>query len=97
RILGHDDAGKPAAFFYGAPVNSVGTVISTDIDEAARQSSVARPNAPGRAGDIHHLDEATLYVVWKFAQFPENFADPIGEHGFDALVADDSIQLRLWP
>jgi hypothetical protein len=96
-ILGCDNAQHVAAFFYGVPLDAQGNVTVADLTEAARLSSVARQNAPGRIGDIQHLEERTLFVFWKFAQYPDNFTDPIDQGDFRDLVREDSIRLTLYP
>lgn len=97
KMLGFDDARRSGCFFYGAPLDAQGIPTIADLDEAARQSSVAGPNAPGRVGDIRYLDQRTLFVFWQFAQFPDDFTDPIYQGDFRELLRDDPIKLAFYP
>lgn len=61
-----------AAFFYGANDPSL------DIDEAAKMSSLPKVGEPrGRLSSVHSLSEKSLFVIWSFMKFPEDYADPL--------------------
>lgn len=71
-ILNPYDEQVTPAFFYGANDPSL------DIDEAARQSSLPKSGEPpGRLSSVHGLSEQSLFAIWNFMEFPEDYADPL--------------------
>jgi hypothetical protein len=65
-------ADKPAAFFFGAKDTS------TTTDEAAKLSTAGEVRG-GRSitSTVKEISEKSLRVVWKAAQWPENYNDPL--------------------
>jgi hypothetical protein len=60
------------AFFYGASDSSL------DINEAAKQSSLPTVGEPqDRFSSVHSLSDKSLFIIWSFMEFPENYADPL--------------------
>jgi hypothetical protein len=71
-ILNPHDEHITAAFFYGT------NDLSLDIDEAAKQSRLPKVGEPqGRLSSVHSVSEQSLFVVWNFMEFPENYAEPL--------------------
>lgn len=76
---------KPAAFFYGVDP-------TLPIDEAAKESSKgARQNGRLLISGVRDLSDKALRAVWKAAQWPEDYQDPLGS-GF---TAQEQESLRL--
>ncbi|QLE45752.1 hypothetical protein FD723_36490 (plasmid) [Nostoc sp. C052] len=74
EILNPNDKDITAAFFYGA------SDANLDIHEAAKQSSIPVPGEPqSRFSSVHNLSEQSLFVIWNFMKFPENYADPLSQ------------------
>lgn len=74
------------AFFYGVNDSSL------DIQEAAKQSSLPTVGEPqDRLSSVQSLSEKSLFVIWSFMKFPENYADPL-DHTFSQ---DEIERLRL--
>ncbi|MGB5595242.1 MAG: hypothetical protein WBM32_00205 [Crocosphaera sp.] len=72
QILNPNDENITAAFFYGANDPNL------DVHEAAKQSSLPKVGEPqGQLSSLHNLSEQSLFVVWNFMEFPENYADPL--------------------
>lgn len=86
EILNPDDEHITAAFFYG--VND----INLSIDEAAKQSSLPKAGEPhSRLSSVHNLSEKSLFVIYNFMKFPENYADPLSE----TFSKEQTEELRL--
>jgi hypothetical protein len=72
EILNPYDEQITPAFFYGV------SDPSSDIDEAAKQSSLPRVGEPqGRLSSVNSLSDQSLFVIWSFMEFPEDYADPL--------------------
>lgn len=79
NLLGYSNpAYRPAAFYYGVPGYQ-----QMNIDDAAREASRrAGPTTPPRVSDARMLDEASLYTIWQFCEFPEGYDDPLPRRRF---------------
>lgn len=72
EILNPYDERITPAFFYGVNDSSL------DIHEAAKQSSLPTVGEPqDRLSSVHSLSEKSVFVIWSFMEFPENYADPL--------------------
>ncbi|QFS51017.1 hypothetical protein [Nostoc sphaeroides] len=74
EILNPNDKHITAAFFYGVRDTSL------DICEAAKESSIPKVGElQSRFSSIHNLSEESLFVIWNFMKFPEDYADPLSQ------------------
>jgi low affinity Fe/Cu permease len=97
-LLGYEnEPERPAAFFYGAPLDERGRPTVVDVEEAARLSQRPGVGVPGRLGGIHNIDPSSLWAFWNLAQFPADFDDPIGEDNFTQILNDEPIKLASYP
>ncbi|BAY11982.1 hypothetical protein [Calothrix sp. NIES-2098] len=72
EILNPYDERITPAFFYGV------SDYNLDIQQAAKLSSLPTVGEPqGRLSSIHSLSEKSLFVIWSFMEFPDNYADPL--------------------
>jgi hypothetical protein len=78
-FLGYaNPAYAPAAFFYG-----VLGYQNLNLDDAARESSrPAGPTNPVRISDARMVDEASLYTIWQFCEYSEDYDDPLPSRRF---------------
>lgn len=89
EIINPDDERITAAFFYG--VND----INLNIDEAAKQSSIPKSGEhESRLSSVHKLSEKSLFVIWDFMKFPENYADPLNESFSENQIEELRFQHR---
>lgn len=87
-FLGSDNPEIDGKFFYGAP-NTMRT-----IDEAAKYAT-ARAN--GRP-QIRNIPERILRIFWDFAQFPDDYEDPISHNeGFSDEELAKSTNAIIYP
>lgn len=81
----HNEQITPA-FFYGCIDPGL------DIDEAGRQSSLPKVGEPqSMLSSGHHLSEQSLFAIWDFMEFPEDYADPLR----DTFSQEQTQSLRL--
>ncbi|TVP62909.1 MAG: hypothetical protein EA343_09430 [Nodularia sp. (in: Bacteria)] len=72
EILNPDNERITSTFFYGVNDSSL------DIQEAAKQSSLPTDGEPkDRLSSVHSLSEKSLFEIWSFMEFSENYADPL--------------------
>lgn len=87
-FLGYDNPEKSAVFFYGD------TTGVRDIDDAAVRSTQRIDGLP----KLLSIPEPTLRVIFLFAQFPENYEDPISrDKRFSGDEVHDAATRTLWP
>ncbi|MBD2156010.1 hypothetical protein [Leptolyngbya sp. FACHB-16] len=71
-ILNPNDEEITAAFFYGAEDPK------SDVDTAAKSSSLRRVGERfNMLSSVHALSEESLFVIWNFMSFPNNYEDPL--------------------
>jgi hypothetical protein len=83
-LLGGYQSDKRGSFYYG--IRNFETV---DIDEACGLSTQGR--------DIKAIDESSLYTIWEFAQFPDDYEDPLEKGRFSDEWLDSGISSVSWP
>jgi hypothetical protein len=86
EILNPYDEQITPAFFYGCIDPGLA------IDEAAKQSSLPRIGEPqSMLSSAHNLSEQSLFAIWDFMDFPEDYEDPLRD-----VFSQEQIQrLRL--
>ena len=86
--LGYNNPEKSAAFFYGD------TTGERDVDDAAARSTRRIDGRP----QLLNIPEPALRVIFLFAQFPENYEDPISkDKRFSDDEVDNATTRALWP
>lgn len=72
NILGYRNPRITGSFFYGAEDPTV------PINEAEGASNAEQEYEGWTANIPRRIDESALYCIWKEAQFPEDYSDPLG-------------------
>ena len=76
ELLGSDDHPISASFFYGQKDDT------SDLDTAAMESTRREdvPHSPETGWKkpvMKSIPESALFIIWKFAQYPENYEDVV--------------------
>jgi hypothetical protein len=74
-ILGYRGTGLRGSAFYGAPDEA-------NIDEAARASTRRSDNDGHSMSDNRDIPESVLFTIHSFAEFPQDYDDPIPNEHF---------------
>ncbi|QWV95134.1 hypothetical protein KP004_08135 [Geomonas oryzisoli] len=89
-ILGYRNLSKGAAFFYGSNNHN------EDIDHAAQNSVKNINDGHMEYSEVTEMDEAALYTLWRAAQFPEDYKDPLFQR-FPEEILQRVTKRLMWP
>lgn len=86
-VLGFNNPDISAGFFYGAALER------NDVDDAAR-ASTARKDGRHRLASI---PESVLFSIWRFAQYPDEYQDPLPKRRFAEEQVESGTMRVMWP
>jgi hypothetical protein len=87
-FLGYNNRNRGANFFYGDATGTLST------DDAAIQSTQHIDGRPPRTG----IPESVLRILFMFAEFPEDYEDPISkDFQFPVGDIDGAVMRVTWP
>lgn len=87
NVLGHNNPDIPPGFFYGVSLQR------HNIDEAAKASTTQE----GGRSRLASIPESVLFSIWRFAQYPDDYEDPLPEHRFPDEKVESRTMHVIWP